>query len=109
MNFFAGKLNEPKIEKERNYLDVEYKYREIAKKCAKLYFDWDIKEWYTYEDVEEFNKKFLRAKFDYESNKMKTAINYVQKTNANDMLLKQHKEKTLVEVKPPAKKSDYFN
>ena len=112
MDFFAGKLNEPiEVEKERHYLDVEYKYREIAKKCAKLTFDWGIKQYYTYEDPVEFNKKFIKAKFEYESNKVKNAIANVRKASATDMLLKLHKGKTerRIQEEIPFKKSDFFS
>ena len=112
MDFFAGKLNEPiEVEKERHYLDVEYQHRELAKKCATLTFDWGVKQYYTFEDPVEYNKKFIKAKFDYESNKMKNAIANVRKTNANDMLTKPHKEQTArrIQEEKPFKKSDFFS
>ena len=44
----------------RNYLDIDYNDKAIAKACGAS-FDWDIKQWYTKEDHTIFMKKFGKA------------------------------------------------
>ena len=110
MDFFSVLKNEPKDERQRNYLDFEFKYKEIAKQCGRIQFDWNLKAWYTYEDPAEFNKKFIRAQCAYESNKMKNAIDKVRTRNGNDMIARLHREKTarrIIEDRP-VKTSDFF-
>ena len=111
MDFFAGKLNEPiEVKKERHYLEIEYKYRNLAKTCGSILFDWEIKKWFTYEDPDEFKKKFLIAKFEYENNKMKNAIDNVRKTNVDDMM-NRYRGQTAIRIieDKPFKKSDFFS
>lgn len=98
-------LGYEKSNKEKHYVDVAYKYKDIARSIGARY-DGDKKCWYTYNDIDEFETKFKNEKLKADMKDIKniSKSSIIQQYKDELQRMQNNYDKELNQIKEELKK-----